>query len=121
MAHFAKIDENDVVVEVITVNNGDMRDPVDYQESEVIGIAHCKKLYGGEWIQTSYNNNFRKRFAGKGYTYNREHDVFLFPKPYESWTLNTTTFEWDPPVAKPTDDPYQSYDWDEENQQWVAL
>jgi hypothetical protein len=78
MAHFAKIDENNVVTQVIVVDNKDITDPFTGQEDEILGIAFCKKLLGGNWVQTSYNStNTRKRYAGVGYTYNAKHLMLL--------------------------------------------
>ena len=102
MAHFAKI-ENSVVANVIVVNNTVLQDD-DGVEVESLGIAFCKKLFGDdtEWVQTSYNNNFRKRYAGIGYTYDSEKDMFIPPKPYPSWSLDSEG-DWQAPVAKPDD------------------
>jgi len=66
MAHFAKLDENNVVTQVIVVDNKDITDPHTNQEDEILGIAFCKKLLGGNWKQTSYNGNMRVRYAGIG-------------------------------------------------------
>ena len=93
MAHFAKIDENNVVTQVIVVDNKDITDPFTGQEDEILGIAFCKKLLGGNWVQTSYNSTIRKRYAGINYTYNKALDAFVAPKPFESWVLNTETAE----------------------------
>ena len=82
MAHFAKIDENNVVTQVIVVDNKDITDPFTGQEDEILGIAFCKKLLGGNWVQTSYNNNFRKRYAGIGYKFDKALDAFVPPKPF---------------------------------------
>ena len=77
MAHFARLDENNVVTQVIVVDNKDITDPHTGEEDEILGIAFCKKLLGGKWVQTSYNNNFRKRYAGIGYTYDKALDAFI--------------------------------------------
>lgn len=82
MAHFAKIDENNVVTQVIVVDNKDITDPHTGQEDEILGIAFCKKLLGGNWVQTSYNGNLRVCYAGVGYTYNRALDAFVAPKSF---------------------------------------
>ena len=115
MAHFAELDENNIVKRVIVVNNSDILDK-DGIESEIIGIAFCKKLLGGEWVQTSYNSNFRKHYAGKGHTYDKLRDAFISQKPYESWTLDEETCNWIPPIPFPTDG--KLYQWNEENKLW---
>jgi hypothetical protein len=122
MAHFAQLDENNVVLQVIVVDNKDTAD-ANGVEKEHIGAAFCEKLLGGTWKQTSYNGNSRKNYAGIGYTYNEDIDAFVAPKPYASWVLNNTTAQWDAPVAMPEDagtgDPPKRYTWDEDNTQWV--
>lgn len=99
MAHFAKLDENNVVTQVIVVDNKDITDPHTGQEDEILGIAFCKKLLGGNWRQTSYNNNMRKRYAGIGYSYNAALDAFVPPQPYASWTLDNDTADWVSPLG----------------------
>jgi len=104
MAHFAKIDENNVVTQVIVVANEDTTD-TNGVEVEEIGVAFCKKLLGAEtnWKQTSYNNNFRVRYAGISYTYSEELDAFIPPKPFASWVLVEETADWVSPLgAAPT-------------------
>lgn len=124
MAHFAKIDENNVVTQVIVVDNKDITDPHTGQEDEILGIAFCKKLLGGNWVQTSYNGNLRVRYAGIGYTYNRALDAFVPPKPFESWVLNNETADWESPVGPApalTEEETAAlsrYEWDEENGAW---
>lgn len=118
MAHFAEIDNNDVVLRVIVVSNADTSTP-DGTEVESIGIAFCQRLFGGNWVQTSYNGTFRKRYAGIGYTYNRQYDAFIPPKPYPSWILNPTSLDWEAPVPYPTDG--KVYVWNEATQSWVLV
>ncbi len=115
MAHFAKIDENSVVTQVVVVDNKDTSD-AEGIEKEHIGAAHLEKILGGNWKQTSYNGNFRKNYAGIGYTYRSDIDAFVPPKPFPSWLLNADA-QWEAPVAMPTDG--QMYSWDEENINWV--
>jgi hypothetical protein len=115
MAHFAKIDENNVVTQVVVVDNKDTSD-AEGVEKEHIGAAHLEKILGGNWKQTSYNGNFRKNYAGIGYTYRSDIDAFVPPKPFPSWLLNADA-QWEAPVAMPTDG--QVYSWDEENINWV--
>ena len=99
MAHFAKLDENNIVTQVIVVSNVDIVDPNTGQEEEIYGIAFCKKLLGGTWKQTSYNGNIRKRYAGVGYSYNTTLDAFVPPQPHASWTLDNETADWVSPLG----------------------
>ena len=115
MAHFAKIDENNIVTQVVVVDNKDTSD-AEGVEKEHIGAAYLEKILGGNWKQTSYNGNFRKNYAGIGYTYRADIDAFVPPKPFPSWLLNADA-QWEAPVAMPTDG--QMYSWDEENINWV--
>lgn len=114
MAHFAQINSDNVVTQVIVVSNADCGGG-EYPASDSIGAAFCTNLLGGTWKQTSYNNNFRKRYAGIGYTFNEELDAFIAPKPYPSWTLNTDTADWEAPVARPAEG---FWTWNESTQQW---
>jgi hypothetical protein len=118
MAHFAKLDENNVVTEVIVVSNSDTSD-ANGVEKESIGIAFCEHLFGGNWLQTSYNGNIRKNYAGIGYTYDAAIDAFVPPKPYPSWLLNTNTAQWEAPVPYPNDG--KEYYWDEATLSWVEV
>ena len=117
MAHFAQIDENGVVLQVIVVNNEDILDE-NGQESEAIGIAFCQNLLGGDWVQTSYNNNFRKQYASIGGKYLPEPDVFIDEPPYPSWNLDEN-FDWQAPVPYPDDG--NDYIWDEGTLEWKLL
>lgn len=116
MAHFAQLDANNVVVQVIVVGNADTAD-ANGVEKEHIGAAFCERLLGGNWKQTSYNGNMRKRYAGIGFTYNESLDAFVTPKPYASWILNNTTADWEAPLAMPSDG--KRYLWNEETVSWV--
>lgn len=118
MAHFAEIDENNVVQRVIVVANKDTAD-ANGNEVESIGVAFCQRLLGGNWKQTSYNANFRKNYAGIGYTYDAGIDAFVPPKPYPSWVLNSNTAQWEAPVPMPQDG--KMYSWDEATQSWVEV
>jgi len=102
MSHFAKIDSNNVVTEVIVAEQ-------DFINSGAVGDSFL-------WIQTSYNKNFRKNFAGKGFTYDKIRDAFIPPQPYPSWTLDEDTCLWEAPVAYPEDG--NIYEWNETDQQW---
>ena len=120
MAHFAKLDENNVVTQVITINNQDMIDPHSGQEDEILGIAFCKKLLGGNWKQTSYNNSMRVRYAGIGYSYNAALDAFIPPQPFASWTLDNDIADWVSPLGAAPElteaevEAMSFYRWDEE-------
>ena len=118
MAHFAKLDENNIVLAVHVVNNDVIT--VNGVESEQAGIDFLTNLHGHtNWKQTSYNGSSRKRYAGSGYSYNQELDAFIPPKPYVSWSLNSTTCSWDAPIAYPTDG--KLYSWNESNQSWLEI
>ncbi len=123
MAHFAQINDDSIVTTVIVVANSDA-------PNEAAGIAFCKALLGSgtNWVQTSYNDNIRHRYAGAGMKYDSTNDVFYDQQPYASWTLNTSTWEWEPPVAVPSDSGYDddddptilvSYTWDESTTSWA--
>ena len=112
MGHYAKI-ENDIVTRVIRIDNE--------HESNAHYFINVNLGLKGEWIQTSYNNKIRKRFAGLGDIYHREGDVFLKPKPYPSWVLNSE-WEWLPANGKmrpSSDNELISYDWSEDAQDWI--
>ena len=131
MAHFAELiqktdptghtsDKLWVVERVVVVGNEHA--PVDEGPE---GEIWCSTFFGGgTWKQTSYNHNFRKMYAGKGYTYDFDRNVFLYPQPYASWSLDDNN-DWKAPVANPTNkgpDAENPYDvsWDEDNQRWIA-
>ena len=120
MAHFAKLNEDNLVIEVHVVNNSDNLDS-NGKENEAVGVAFLVQWSGGYpyWKQTSYNGNFRKNYASIGYTYDPQRDAFIPPKPYPSWLLNEQTCLWDPPVAMPQDG--NRYQWDEATTSWVEL
>jgi hypothetical protein len=115
LAHFARI-ENNLVTQVIVVNNKDTSTP-DGTEVESIGVAFCQRLFGGNWVKTSYNGNVRKNYAGVGYTYDSGRDAFIPPKPFNSWVLNENTCQWEAPTPMPTDG--KKYSWDEATTAWV--
>ena len=119
MAHFAKIGLNNIVTEVLVVANRETMDS-NGVEHESIGIEFLKTLTGHEtWIQTSYNGNIRKNYAGVGYTYDSQRDAFIPPQPYPSWTLVEETCNWTAPVLYPTDG--NMYQWDEATTNWVQI
>ena len=105
MSHFAKIDSNNIVTEVIVAEK-------DFINSGLVGDEFL-------WVQTSYNNNFRKNHAAVGFTYDKDRDAFIPPQLWSSWTLNETTCQWEPPVPYPTDD--LMYEWDEDTTSWVEI
>ena len=114
MAHFAKI-VNEIVETVIVVSN-DVAGS-EYPSSEPIGQEFLANHgYEGQWLQTSYNNNFRKQYAGIGYTYDAEADQFVLPQPFASWSLDANN-DWQAPTPKPEG----AYMWDEETVSWIAF
>jgi hypothetical protein len=117
MAHFAQLDGNNVVTQVIVIANEELLE--NGIESEAKGITFCTNLLGGNWKQTSYNAKIRKNYAGIGFTYNESLDAFVPPKPYNSWILDEVTAQWKAPIDYPTDD--KKYSWDESNQSWVEV
>jgi hypothetical protein len=118
MAHFAQIDNNNIVTQVIVVANEELL--FEGVENETQGVIFCRSLFGEDtlWRQTSYNGNFRKNFAGIGYTYDASIDAFYAPQPYVSWILNEDAI-WEAPIAYPTDG--KVYAWFEPNQEWVEV
>ena len=115
MAHFAELNEDNIVQRVIVVDNQDCLD-ANNVESEEVGIEFCHNLLGGIWKQTSYNGSFRKNYAGNGYKYDTERDAFISPKPFSKWVLNEETCQWEAPVAYPDDDKF--YVWNDNKGVW---
>tara|TARA_R100000951_G_scaffold101093_1_gene92195 strand:- start:24 stop:401 length:378 start_codon:yes stop_codon:yes gene_type:complete len=121
MASFAKLGKGNIVEKVVAVSN-------DIATTEQAGVDFLNNLYNTRdvWKQTSYNTKagvhllggtpFRKNHAGIGFTYDQERDAFIAPRPFDSWTINETTCEWEAPIAEPTDG--QDYDWNETTRQW---
>lgn len=106
MAHFAELDNNNTVKQVIVVHNNELIDD-DGNESEKKGIQFCQSLFGGNWIQTSYNGNFRKRLAVISGIYDPIRDAFIPPKPDgDNWILDEETLSWIDPDFSPEDSPY---------------
>jgi hypothetical protein len=120
MAHFAKLDINNVVIAVNAVNDNELLDD-NGNESEEKGIAFLVEWSGGHafWKQTSYTGRFRKNYAGIGFIYDTENDVFYPPQPFTSWTLNTTTWLRESPFPMPVDG--KDYMWDEPTLSWVEV
>jgi hypothetical protein len=119
MAHFAQLDENNVVTQVIVVANEELL--LDGVENETKGIMFCKSLLGDDtrWVQTSYNGNIRKNYAGIGYTYDPVADHFFAPQPYPSWTLDTDA-KWQSPIPCPVEEG-KFFTWDEPTLSWVEV
>lgn len=121
MAHFAEIDENNIVTRVLVVG--------DDQENRGQEFLAQDLGLGGTWVKTSYNTQagehklggtpFRKNYAGIGYSYDSGRDAFIPPKPFNSWTLNESKCIWEAPVAYPSDDKF--YTWDEETTSWKEV
>lgn len=118
MAHFAQLDDNNIVIQVVVISDNDIKNPGGV-ESEERGKEYCTRLFGGNWIQTSFNGKFRKRYAGIGYSYNNKLDAFIPPKPFNSFTLNENSCEWEPPKPRPEDGKY--YFWNEEKLDWDEM
>lgn len=119
MAYFAKLDENDVVVDVHALNNIEML-TTEGVESEDMGKAFFIRWSGGysKWVQTSFNGTIRKNFAGIGFTYDRVRDAFIAPKPFASWVLDENTCQWVAPIDMPLDG---KYTWNEETTTWINV
>ena len=115
MAHFAQLNEQNIVMQVIVVANDELLE--NGIESEAKGIAFCQSLFGGTWKQTSYNGSIRKNYAGIGDTYDNVRDAFISPQPYASWTLVEATCLWQSPTPYPTDG--KKYHWDEPTLTWI--
>jgi hypothetical protein len=113
MAHYAFLDENNIVTEVI----------VGVDETELIEGLDTETWYGNfrgqSCKRTSYNGNIRKNYAGVGYTYDEARDAFIAPKPFESWLLNEETCNWEAPTPHPTDG--LMYEWVEDDLNWQAI
>jgi len=128
MAHFAQLDDNNIVIHVMVISD----------EDAVDGENFCHNLLGGRWKQTSYNSAqgvhinphtnqtdnipaLRKNYAGIGYTYDPVRDAFIPPRPFASWVLNETTCLWEPPIPMPNDATTVPYSWNETLQQWQRM
>ena len=123
MAHFAKLDKDNKVINVEVVANSVITD-LNGQENEQIGINFLRELYeepNGVWKQTSYNGNFRKNFASIGATYDETRDAFIPAKGFDSWTFNEDTCRYDPPVPKPTNIETSLWEWNEETKNWDEI
>jgi hypothetical protein len=117
MAHFAQLNEQNIVTQVIAVADDELL--VDGVEDEAKGVAFCQSLFGGDWKQTSYSGSIRKNYAGLGYTYDAKRDAFIPPQPYPSWVLVEETCNWIAPVSYPTNGGI--YQWNETTAAWVEF
>ena len=117
MAHFAELNENNEVLRVVVVHNAELLDESG-NESEQKGIDFCVNLFGGRWVQTSYNGTMRKNYAGIDFTYDPVNNWFFAPQPFASWTLDENA-QWQAPVAYPTDEKF--YSWDEATLSWKEI
>lgn len=119
MAHFARINNENLVMQVIVISDDACPDPAP--DNEVQGQAFIAEVLGlaGTWKQTSYNGKFRGNYANIGYYYDDTLDAFISPRPYPSWTLNETTLLWDSPVPYPDDG--EPYVWDENALNWTPV
>lgn len=124
MAHYAILDENNIVTNVIVISNEDVLDE-NGNECEELGANKCKEIFLNndlKCVKTSYNANIRNYYAGIGYYYDEESDVFIPPQPYPSWTLNETTKKWESPTPKPTEIIQNGgYSWNEDTLTWDAI
>lgn len=118
MAHFAQLDENNVVIQVIVISNDICPDPAP--ENEKLGQDFINQVLqlNGKFVQTSYNNNFRKRSAGIGYTFDEERDAFIPIKAFDSWILNEETCDWEAPIPRPEEG---LWSWNEELGNWEEI
>lgn len=118
MAHFAKINDSNLVTDVIVIHNNELLDENNV-EQESLGISFAKTILGdGKYVQTSYNDAFRNQFAGIGFIWDSDNDVFYEPSPYPSWSLDSN-YNWQSPVPRPQDSSYDyEWAWNEANQTW---
>jgi hypothetical protein len=117
MAHFAELDDANTVLRVIVVDNNELLE--NGVEFELKGILFCQSVFGGNWIQTSYNAKLRKNYAGRGYVYDVLRDAFIPPRPFPSWTFNDQTCLWDAPAPYP--DGRGNYTWNEFMASWIEV
>jgi len=120
MAYFAKLGTGNIVEQVISINNTVITD-ANGVEQEQLGVDFINKLYNTRdvWKQTSYNNNFRKNYAGIGDQYDQTRDAFITPKPFNSWVLNEDTCRWESPIPYPQDN--NRYNWNEQTLSWDLI
>jgi hypothetical protein len=117
MAHYAKLDEHNIVLEVNVIDN-ELEDEI----GEVGVISWLLEGWGGvSWVKTSYNSNIRKNYSGIGYTYDEDRDAFIAPQPYPSWILDEDTCQWSSSVPYPEVTGEEYYHWDEDTLSWVEV
>jgi hypothetical protein len=121
MAHYAELNSNNEVINIIYMDNEIITDE-NGEENEELGIIHLHEHHGSDrkWVRTSYNRNFRGNYASFGDTYREDIDAFIKPQPYPSWTLNLETAQWEPPIPDPSDE-INWYDWDEDAGNWILI
>ena len=126
MAHFAELNSSKEVLRVVVISNTDVDANGGDQHADAETFVATIVPYGtggASWKQTSYNNNFRKQYAGIGYTYDSAKNVFISPKPFPSWSLDASN-DWQAPVTYPNDVEENSLEvfitWDEDNTQWLG-
>ncbi len=129
MAHFVEINDLKKVIQAVALDNKDTQD-TDGNEVETVGQKYLNDAFGGNWLKTSYNTQggvhklggtpFRKNYAGIGYKYNEARDAFIPKQPFNSWTLNEDTCNWEAPSACPNEDG-KFYEWNEETTSWVEV
>lgn len=128
MAHYAQIDDNNIVLQVVVIDTNETTDDNNV-ERETLGIARCKEIFGEDtnWVQTSYNANIRYNFAGVGFTYDSTRDAFIEPQPYPSWLLDENECTWYPPTPYPDTEldengqPIDDYEWNEDTTNWDLI
>jgi len=125
MAHYARVNSKNIVTYITPISNEIITDENGIEHEE-LALSHLYSTIpdsvGDRWIQTSYNNNFRKRYAGIGYIWDENLDAFIPPKPFDSWILNPETADWDPPIPMPKEPEGDLfYVWDEEIGNWKLV
>ena len=115
MAHFAEIDETSYVKRVLVVNNNELLDENGVEQPQK-GVDFLANLFGGRWVQTSYNARIRKCYASIGHFYDETEDVFIPAKPYPSWIFDKVKWVWEAPVSRPTEGYHV---WNEEIKDWI--
>jgi hypothetical protein len=120
MAHFAQLNENNIVTQVAVVNNAVLLN-LDGSENTQLGIDHCVNIFGGTWLQCSYNGTIRKNFPAPNYIYDPVKDAFIEPQLFASWVLNEDTCRWEAPTPKPESGYGFHYEWDENSVSWKKI
>jgi hypothetical protein len=121
MAHFARLNDNNEVINVMVISDNDIIDE-NGNHSEELGIKKCQQISGDDsskWVQTFTDASMRNMYAGIGMVYNEEYDAFIYPKRYESHVFNTERLTWEPPLPYPSDG--KMYKWNEETLSWDEI